>query len=161
MPLALTGNRQPATAFKGGVKMNTIMNNITGATSVQPTAPALSQSTLSDTKSHRAKSDKQVVKQAVEPDSKADAMAEEKAEEKEPETRSSVSQDQLNELQNKMQKIRNIGISFSVHETTGKTIAKIIDKETDKVIREIPSEKLLELSDKLNEMIGIFFDEKI
>ncbi len=148
--------------------MNTIMNNITGTTNIQP-APALSQSTLSETKSQRAKSDKQVVKQAVEPDSKAEAMAEkmaeekteEKTEEKEPEARSNVSQDQLNELQNKMQRIRNIGISFSVHETSGKTIAKIIDKETGNVIKEIPSEKLLELSDKLNEMIGIFFDEKV
>jgi len=143
--------------------MNTIMNIITETTNIQP-IPALSQSALSDNKSQRA-NDKQVVKQAVESDSKADAtqkkIAEEKAQEKVPEAKSRVSQEQLNELQDKMQKIHNIGISFSVHETTGKTIAKIIDKETDKVIREIPSEKLLELSDKLNEMIGIFFDEKV
>ena len=148
--------------------MNTIMNNITGTTNIQPT-PTLTQSTLSNTKSQRAKSDKQIVKQAVEPDSKAGAMtekmakkqAEEQAKRQASEARSEISYDQLNDLQDKMQKIRNIGISFFVHETSGKTIAKIIDKETNKVIREIPSEKLLKLSDKLNEMIGIFFDEKV
>ena len=57
--------------------------------------------------------------------------------------------------------MRNIGLRFSVHETTGQTMVKVVDKETGKLIREIPIEELLDLVDKIDEMIGILFDKKV
>ena len=51
-------------------------------------------------------------------------------------------------------------IRFSVHEKTKEIMVKIVDLETNKVIKEIPPEKILDLVSKLIEMTGILFDEK-
>lgn len=40
-------------------------------------------------------------------------------------------------------RIENRALSFSVDEELGKTIVKVMDRETDEVIRQIPSEELL------------------
>ncbi len=77
----------------------------------------------------------------------------------EPEIR--ISQALLNDVQHETQKMRNVGLQFSVHESTGRTMVKVVDKETEKLIREIPPEDLLNLVDKLDEMIGILFDKKV
>ena len=53
----------------------------------------------------------------------------------------------------------DVAIQFSIHEETGKTMIKIVDKETNKVIREIPSEEDLERSAQLRMYIGQLFDK--
>jgi len=55
----------------------------------------------------------------------------------------------------------NSKVSFSVDEDTGKTVIKISERDTNKVIREIPPEALLKLASKLNEIIGMLFDLKV
>ncbi len=72
-----------------------------------------------------------------------------------------ISQALLTEVQHEIQMMRNVGLQFSVHETTGRTMVKVVDKETGKLIRQIPPEEFLNLIDKLNEMIGILFDKKV
>ena len=57
--------------------------------------------------------------------------------------------------------VLNTKLSFSVDDKTGKTVIKISEKETNKVIREIPPEALLRVAAKLNEIIGMIFDKKI
>ena len=47
-----------------------------------------------------------------------------------------------------------------MHDETGRTMIKIMDKTTEKLIREIPSEDVLNLAAKIEEMIGILFDKK-
>lgn len=54
--------------------------------------------------------------------------------------------------------VRDIGLEFSVHEDTGRMQVSVTDKETGKVIREIPSERMLDLIGKMEEMVGILFD---
>lgn len=49
---------------------------------------------------------------------------------------------------------------FSVNEETNDIIVKVINKETDKVIREIPSEKILDMVAKMMELAGLFVDER-
>ena len=71
-----------------------------------------------------------------------------------------ISQDMLNEVQQKMQMMRNVGLQFSVHEATGRTMVKVVDNETENLIREIPPEELLDVADKIGEMLGILFDKK-
>jgi len=58
-------------------------------------------------------------------------------------------------------KMFNSQLSFSVDDNTGKTVIKVSERETNKVIREIPPEALLRLASKLNEIIGMMFDLKI
>lgn len=52
-------------------------------------------------------------------------------------------------------------LKIQVDENTGKIIVKVISRESGKVIREIPSEQLLDLAARIEEMTGILFDEKV
>jgi len=56
-------------------------------------------------------------------------------------------------------RIFNTSINFSIDKSSGNTVIKILDLETEKVIREIPPEKLLKLAAKLAEIIGRIVDE--
>lgn len=49
---------------------------------------------------------------------------------------------------------------FSYHEESKRVSIKVIDRETDKVIKEIPPEKTLEMVQKMWEMAGLLVDEK-
>lgn len=49
---------------------------------------------------------------------------------------------------------------FSVHEKTKQIMIKVIDKGTQNVIREIPSEKILDMIAAMCDAAGIFVDEK-
>ena len=50
---------------------------------------------------------------------------------------------------------------FSVHERLKTFMVKVIDSNTDEVIREIPPEKLLDIIANMLEVAGILVDEKI
>lgn len=65
------------------------------------------------------------------------------------------------DLQNKMQVLHNIDLKFSVHESSGKIMVAVVDEDSGKVIREIPSRELLDLAAKLEEAIGLIFDKKV
>ena len=49
---------------------------------------------------------------------------------------------------------------FSYHEPTRSISIKIIDTQTDEVLREVPPEKILDMIEKMWEMAGILVDEK-
>jgi flagellar protein FlaG len=72
-----------------------------------------------------------------------------------------LSQGVLDAVQHDIRMMRDVGLHFSVHETTGRTVVRVVDKETEKLIREIPPEEFLNLAAKLDEMIGIIFDKKV
>jgi flagellar protein FlaG len=59
-------------------------------------------------------------------------------------------------------------LEFSVSSENDRTVVKVIDKESQDVIRQIPSEefirvaeKLSELSDEMKRTRGVLFDEKV
>ena len=52
-------------------------------------------------------------------------------------------------------------LNFSVDPDTQTVIAKVVNAQTGKVIREIPPPELLALAKSMKELEGIFFDEKI
>lgn len=49
---------------------------------------------------------------------------------------------------------------FGIHEKTNRITIKIVDKDTDKVIKELPPEKTLDMIAKAWEMAGLLVDEK-
>lgn len=55
----------------------------------------------------------------------------------------------------------NTKCEFGVHEATNRITIKIIDKDTDELIREVPPEKTLEMIEKVWEIAGLLVDEKI
>lgn len=49
---------------------------------------------------------------------------------------------------------------FKIHDRTGRMIVKLIDKKTDEVIKEIPSEKILDLVASIWDLVGVLVDER-
>ncbi|WP_310191953.1 flagellar protein FlaG [Bacillus sp. 3255] len=76
----------------------------------------------------------------------------------------SVGDDQFNKLINKAIKAAQ-GISteleISVHKETNDLIVRVINKDTGDLIREIPSEKMIDMIQKFVEMSGILIDKKV
>lgn len=50
---------------------------------------------------------------------------------------------------------------FKVHEKTGAVMSKLVNTQTGETIREIPSEKILDMIAGLCEIAGIIIDDKI
>jgi flagellar protein FlaG len=53
-----------------------------------------------------------------------------------------------------------IKFEYSIHKKTGEVMVKMLNSETDEIIREIPSEKILDLVAGLQELSGVIIDEK-
>ena len=51
-------------------------------------------------------------------------------------------------------------LAFSIDDSTGKTIVRITDAETGDMIRQIPSEEMLEIARSLDRMQGMLLQEK-
>jgi len=56
--------------------------------------------------------------------------------------------------------VLNKKLQFVVDHGSNQVIVKVIDKETDKVIKELPPEELQKLHSNLREAMGLLFDEK-
>ncbi|MDR1839945.1 MAG: flagellar protein FlaG [Treponema sp.] len=59
----------------------------------------------------------------------------------------------------RMRLVFNRKLQFEVDHNSNQVIVKVIDKETDKVIKELPPEELQRLHKYLKEAIGLLFDE--
>ena len=55
----------------------------------------------------------------------------------------------------------NTNFKFSIHEETKAIMVKVINSDTQEVVREIPPEKILDMVAKMWEMAGIFVDRHI
>lgn len=57
-------------------------------------------------------------------------------------------------------KMNNSEAIFGIHEATNRVTIKIVDKDTKKVIKEMPPEKTLDMIAKVWELAGLLVDEK-
>lgn len=64
------------------------------------------------------------------------------------------------EKANKSIDMYNRKLEFSIHDKTKEIMVKVIDTETDEIIKEIPSEKILDMVARLWDLAGIMIDEK-
>ena len=73
----------------------------------------------------------------------------------------SLSQDQIQsivqELNTAMQSFTS-DLEFSIDNTTKQTVVKVIDTNTNQVIRQIPSEEMLRVSQRIAELLGVLYD---
>jgi len=58
---------------------------------------------------------------------------------------------------NKIMKVFNAEVRFSTHQPTGETIFRIYDRQAKRIIREVPSVKMLDI---ITYMIGLLVDER-
>jgi flagellar protein FlaG len=62
-------------------------------------------------------------------------------------------------LKQSFQLIHQVDLQFSVHEGSGQMVVTVMDAQTGEVIREIPPSEQLNLAARLDEMIGLLFDQ--
>lgn len=67
----------------------------------------------------------------------------------------------LVEKSNKMLQDLKTRLEFSIHEKTHQIMVKVRNTQTDEVVREIPPEKLVDIIYNIQELAGLFKDERI
>jgi len=67
--------------------------------------------------------------------------------------------DLVEKFRSQMQHIQR-DLSFSVDDSTGDVVVRVIDGESGKVVRQIPSEEILRLTERLDEMRSLLFEAK-
>ena len=67
--------------------------------------------------------------------------------------------EKIKEATNEVLAQLNIQLDFEIDKTLGKIIVKVINKETGKVIRQIPPEEMLKIAKRMEEMSGILIDK--
>lgn len=74
----------------------------------------------------------------------------------------------LTDSSNQLAQIQDRKLEFTTSQESGRTVVKVIDKENDDVIRQIPSEefirvaeKISDLSEQVTEAQGLLFESKV
>ncbi|WP_022669184.1 flagellar protein FlaG [Desulfospira joergensenii] len=52
-------------------------------------------------------------------------------------------------------------LNFSVHEENNEIIVRVLDKETNQLIRQFPSDEMLELQDKMRDLAGFLLNANV
>jgi flagellar protein FlaG len=131
--------------------VNNITSRVQGGT---PTVP------LQPNGPEQSDSNPNVLEKSISPAEQA-AEVKQTAEETRTGETQQVTEEMLNELERDIETIHSIGLRFSKHDESGRTMIKVMDKQNEELIREIPSEEVLNLAAKIDEMIGILFDRKV
>ena len=69
-------------------------------------------------------------------------------------------QSAVKELQDYVQSLQR-NLEFSVDDSSGKVVVKVVARDSGEVIRQIPSETALELAKSLQDVNSLLFDEKV
>lgn len=79
-----------------------------------------------------------------------------------PETTAGSDQDVQHAVQKIQETVANLAhnLLFSIDEDTGRTIIKVMDTNTDEVIRQIPTEEAIEIAHTLDKVQGLLFNDK-
>ncbi|NJP37083.1 flagellar protein FlaG [Alkalicoccus luteus] len=62
---------------------------------------------------------------------------------------------------NELSIMKERSLKFEQHDTLDRTMVKIIDRETDEVVRELPPEEFLDMISSMLEFAGLLFDRKV
>ncbi len=55
---------------------------------------------------------------------------------------------------------RNTSLNFSIDETTNSLVVKVVDSDSEKVIRQIPPEEVLAIRRRIQELLGALYDKE-
>jgi flagellar protein FlaG len=85
-----------------------------------------------------------------------------KLEEQKQEEQEQLSKEDLEEVTkflNDSTKLFNLSLRFRVHDESHRIVVSVLNADTDEVIRQIPTDEVLALAERLNEMVGVLFNE--
>jgi flagellar protein FlaG len=74
-----------------------------------------------------------------------------------------ASQDQMKAVVDGLNKVMQTfvtGLDFSVDASTRQIVVRVTDKNTNQVIRQIPSEEMLRVSQRIAELLGVVYDRE-
>lgn len=74
-----------------------------------------------------------------------------------------LSIEKLQEAVDKMNALMQNGqrsLNFSIDDSTERVVVKVMDVQTDEVIRQIPTEETLKLAEYIEGMVGLIFDKR-
>jgi flagellar protein FlaG len=78
------------------------------------------------------------------------------------EEKAAADKEKIKEALEKMKaQLPNSEIKFGIHEKTDRVTIKLVDKDTQEVIKEFPPEKTLDMIAKCMEIAGVLVDEKM
>ena len=63
-------------------------------------------------------------------------------------------------VKKQVQPVTSNGLDFTIDDSTGKTLVRITDRETGELIRQIPSQEMLEIAQSLDRMQGMLLRQK-
>jgi len=78
-------------------------------------------------------------------------------------TKEEMTKEKLQDLTRKLNKEMeplNPDIKFTFNDKIDSLVVNVVDKNTDKVIRKIPSDEALKIMEKMRELVGALFDKK-
>ena len=68
-------------------------------------------------------------------------------------------QDLTQKLNKEMEPL-NPDIKFQFNDKADELVVNVVDKNTDRIIRKVPSDEALRLMEKMRELVGALFDDK-
>lgn len=71
------------------------------------------------------------------------------------------STDEAVERMNMTMQALNIRLKFEKHEASGEYMVRVVNEDSQEVIREIPAEKTLDLLVHLRKLVGVLVDERV
>ena len=106
------------------------------------------------------------VTQSVQTETVTELSVQSQALQKEAEKQNSQQQQRADDLRDKVAQLNdymqnmNRNLQFSVDDSSGDTVIKVIDSETEEVVRQIPSEEILEARHAAEKYRGILLETK-
>ena len=55
----------------------------------------------------------------------------------------------------------NNSLQFSIDDDSGRTVVKVVDRQTEEVLRQIPSEEMLDIARALGKLKGLLVEQKV
>jgi flagellar protein FlaG len=62
---------------------------------------------------------------------------------------------------NQVMDLFNYSIRFTLDDESKRMVVKVVNSETDEVVRQIPPKEMLQLMNRLDQVVGVILDEKV
>jgi len=69
--------------------------------------------------------------------------------------------EQMVEALNNAKEMQQRNLNFRIDDENGRTVIKVIDRETENLIKQIPSEDMITLVNHMQDMQSLLFDEQV
>jgi flagellar protein FlaG len=56
-------------------------------------------------------------------------------------------------------KLFDVSLKFRLEEDINRIVVSVVNKETEEVVRQIPPQEIIDLANRLSEMVGVLFNE--